>query len=684
MESAYAARCGMLVVGLALCTLVQAAEQAAVPWQAAPKVDHRGYIDVWQLRADVAHVEARIASPDTDRCFSEGDPEEPPPSAREIKRQLRQEATCVKKVERDYQGYQAVHAALNRAWIPILRVAIENGDLVAEVILRQCETTAVLDRSWIESTCDDKLERRAVAVERLNRIGFLPATDDAAKLGPYWDNPLAEPGHRELKQLSELKKVRGGALGFDKSLFHGGGNSAKTRADLDLYQRWYMLEAVRQDAPRAFTFDPGSREVGWRTGYAELRLVRKPATPGYMTRGQMQHHGGGNDVYTGPSYWRRGAITVYGPDQPDKLGREVVVAGMGNAKFDAKRKQLLAEIEANIDRYMAADPRWGVFLLKRIGHHEWVPQGTQSTTHKLDSAWLGQWVLEKESFDWSQPMTARAGWAKIGSDGEYTRVTIEADSDIDPFLNLDGCLLRYSGGMTFLPRTEPGGAIDATNTVLGYHHWDPPHPDAVAPFHPRKRYKQVLMQCANAEHPESARARFLFLVDDRLVEFGYGELSRSKLAVRHYRRLKEGSERPMVMGSTDPDRPPAGGSWIADANGCRVMNPIPVAGESVSWSGTCKNGWAYGAGVLYWFRDGKPNGTTEGNFRAGKLNGRGRTTYPDGYWFEGEYVDGLPNGDGVIFDPEQGEEYFGRFANGCAFSGGRLLFVGVERDTCKH
>ncbi|MES2018124.1 MAG: hypothetical protein V4484_16675 [Pseudomonadota bacterium] len=33
----------------------------------------------------------------------------------------------------------------------------------------------------------------------------------------------------------------------------------------------------------------------------------------------------------------------------------------------------LAEMGANIDRYLAQNPRWGVFLLEQIGHHEKAP-----------------------------------------------------------------------------------------------------------------------------------------------------------------------------------------------------------------------------------------------------------------------------------------------------------------------
>ena len=34
--------------------------------------------------------------------------------------------------------------------------------------------------------------------------------------------------------------------------------------------------------------------------------------------------------------------------------------------------------------------------------------------------------------------------------------------------------------------------------------------------------------------------------------------------------------------------------WIADKRGCKVVNIAPQEGESISWSGECKNGFAHG------------------------------------------------------------------------------------------
>lgn len=42
------------------------------------------------------------------------------------------------------------------------------------------------------------------------------------------------------------------------------------------------------------------------------------------------------------------------------------------------------------------------------------------------------------------------------------------------------------------------------------------------------------------------------------------------------------------------------GDWIVDAKGCKVWNAHPLGDESVAWSGSCKDGYADGPGVLQW------------------------------------------------------------------------------------
>ena len=44
--------------------------------------------------------------------------------------------------------------------------------------------------------------------------------------------------------------------------------------------------------------------------------------------------------------------------------------------------------------------------------------------------------------------------------------------------------------------------------------------------------------------------------------------------------------------------------WITDPRGCTVSNIAPQEGETITWSGECKNGFAHGEGTLTWFEKG--------------------------------------------------------------------------------
>jgi predicted aspartyl protease len=73
-----------------------------------------------------------------------------------------------------------------------------------------------------------------------------------------------------------------------------------------------------------------------------------------------------------------------------------------------------------------------------------------------------------------------------------------------------------------------------------------------------------------------------------------------------------------------------------------MWDPIPEPNESVQWSGACQNGVAQGRGVAQWFKDGKFESRTEGEWRDGKRNGHGVYTSANGDRYEGQWRDGQP------------------------------------------
>lgn len=502
---------------ISICPFLTPSYATEISFQASPKADSRGFIDVWQLRRDVAMVEALQTTDDTDYCYPEGDPEEEL-SSRQLRQLEQQSAACETEIHLKYAAYKKVYEAFNKAWLPIIYRAIRKGDKVAEVIMRQCETTPVLQRNGIESTCDGYGRRHKIAVQRLLKIGFMPAVDISDELIP---NPSGFPEQKKRNQLATLKKVRTGALGFNQLSVHVGGNSADNDEELELYKRWTLLEAVIQDAPRAFTYSPAF-EDGWATsGFASLSLNRKPLTPGFLIWGY-------------PGHWRSKSMEV---DLPD--WSTVYVAGSLAPEFLRAREKLLAEIDSNIDRSLAEDPRWGVFLLHRVGRHEWVPEGTESNTWKLDPSWLGHWELEQTFLGWRLlNMQPEKTDATITQSNDSTTITFRTPSLATPPLeDAIGCQLRYSGGRTYLPSTNNEDSL-STETVIGYMgaYPIPGLVDVFKPLDRTKRYRQVLVLCPQGEWTDNDRVRFLLLAGDTMIEIAKN--GSSNVYVRHFRRVK--------------------------------------------------------------------------------------------------------------------------------------------------
>jgi hypothetical protein len=121
-------------------------------------------------------------------------------------------------------------------------------------------------------------------------------------------------------------------------------------------------------------------------------------------------------------------------------------------------------------------------------------------------------------------MLVRTGRAVIKRDGEYTRMSTTIEGAQEPLLNVVDCTLRYSGG-------EIGGTPPLMeNRQIA-------SAEARAPLKEKARYKQVLMQCDNAEAAEVDRVRFLLLAGDVLIEIGASNVF-GAASLRHYHRLQ--------------------------------------------------------------------------------------------------------------------------------------------------
>jgi hypothetical protein len=101
--------------------------------------------------------------------------------------------------------------------------------------------------------------------------------------------------------------------------------------------------------------------------------------------------------------------------------------------------------------------------------------------------------------------------------------------------------------------------------------------------------------------------------------------------------------------------------WIADlTTGCRIWKPAARPNWSMTWSGLCRDGVADGQGISRWSADGHPIVKYEGEYRAGKLNGKGVMTWPDGDRCAAVWRDDKRNGQGV-YTWADGDRYAGDY-----------------------
>jgi hypothetical protein len=126
------------------------------------------------------------------------------------------------------------------------------------------------------------------------------------------------------------------------------------------------------------------------------------------------------------------------------------------------------------------------------------------------------------------------------------------------------------------------------------------------------------------------------------------------------------------------------GDWAVAGDGCKVWNPSPAPGETIRWTGGCKDGFVEGMGVLEWQRGGATYERDEGQWRGGRQTGGGSQSWPRGR-YSGQIADSMPNGSGVLIVGDA--RYEGAFVNGKPNGRGVLtnaagVYDGVWQDGC--
>lgn len=535
------------------------------------RTDSRGFINVWQLRRELAVIEAMITTVDPDRCANEGEVySDDPPSAKELKRReqkalkaMEKSRACLADMEGRYAEYMSASAEFNHDWLPLLIRAIQKGDPVAEVIMRQCQTTPILDRTQIESVCDPLQVRRDIAAKRLQEIGFSPAYEWGSKLAEkvrnVHTNGTGQHVDVEMLDLQEfaLAELRQGVYGLPLDELTRFSNVARSQVQLETFHNAILIRLARKYVQRAFTLPE----------YSELRLNRSTLITKQLTWGAVflekaKHLRNSGDVYPYETHLSDSTEKRAVKIDPTRRVTENLVAGLDSKIFEKRLGEILAGTESTINRYLKQDPRWAVFLINRVGHHDYAPAGMTSSTHIVDQKLAGHWELEKTWVNWRLAPNKTRGSLEVKVDNEFMKATtITEGMPPPPLQNVQDCLLRKSGGVTYLWSREgvthvgfeghpsyesstPFGDISGYGVLRAViEGMDENHPDididmnVFARFDPVKRYEQVLMQCQGGEAADTDRVRFLLLVEDALIEVATEASARLPIFIRQYQRV---------------------------------------------------------------------------------------------------------------------------------------------------
>ena len=493
---------------LSLILLFGITQSALAQFAPVAMQKQRGFIDVFELRKAVSRLEALLPTIDEERCETR---------------------TCQVAVDREKKKFKKARSAFMRKWGSALLTAIDRGDEVAEVIWRQCNTTPIIERSALASTCDNDPARRKEAALRLRQIGFEAALDEEAEgNAPAWEPDRNK--RRPLSQARTIRQMEAGVYGGWTIDNYNGGNAAQSPEELVDIQREAVIDAALTLVRRSFTYIRRQDGSDYES-HAQLRLNRKPIGTHTLAWSANVFYSG--KPYTGPYDPAWGGFEVY---LRYAKGGKTVVGGNHDVYYLRMLYETLMRSEQRIDDWLKRDPRWSVFLLHRRGHHEWVPKGMKSPFGRLNPTWGGEWVLDKKFVNFMPVASHSPARLRIRVGDAQTIAQFE-----EAGTSSYACELRYSGGNSHRPEND-NHAKTATNTALGYlpalapispHEAGPVQP--FAPMNPHKIYRQVLVQCPQGEWPDNRNKRFLFLANDKMIEVHRAQGSRD-LTIQHWQR----------------------------------------------------------------------------------------------------------------------------------------------------
>lgn len=380
-----------IAITLCLLQIGCAGLNATHPQQTAAEVDARGYVNPWALQKTLNDIEAM---PEV-YCSSDQDVSTEGLTEAEIAKIKQKEKAafdqCNKKQTAQEQAYQDAVSRLNATWLPLLKQATDNGDPVAEVILRMCETAPLLNRENVAADCTKNEQARNYAQKRLETIGFEPA------LYHYkFPNLRGYPYDLFGKYCEEKRGTDGGNLCRNKL------TNARYEQMFAVMQTGVLSVLERLDCEYDIAgTDDGKQAFATCLYYSDLMravtilapkfFVAPPDHGGYDTFSLMRTH-----TKQGFEPWLQGAADYrnFAPLKPrispikwaEKTDPEY------EAKFYGQAYRILKKMSANIQLNLDQEPRWAVFILERGNPVATRPTGNKSRQEKFFGTYQGSLI----------------------------------------------------------------------------------------------------------------------------------------------------------------------------------------------------------------------------------------------------------------------------------------------------
>lgn len=344
--------------------------QSAAP---ANMVDTRGFVDVWMLRKEMIAL-SNTPTGQNECSRGEGDDEDYLATLKtrkarlEYERKQRKENALARKAEarcesdnlRQRKQFEQLHTTFNARWLPVLKSATKLGDPVAEVVLRLCETTPLLDRGGIAADCSEKADDKTFARQRLEMIGFKPALHNYASTCGKNGSASIECNQRGNIAHYEriLSVMRTGYLAVAESwntCQYGGETPELDKLAQECQRLMNLMMAVSAGTNRFYTVGPIDRGV---EGLHRLSLQRP------ILRGEA-----GIPSKAWP-FDSRGIVT--------RVDWRPFSDPNFQQKFYSELDKTVQEIETSIADDLLKEPRWAVFLVERLAGKMYDAMDTQN------------------------------------------------------------------------------------------------------------------------------------------------------------------------------------------------------------------------------------------------------------------------------------------------------------------